>query len=47
MTRSTVPQGLDGHGLDRSSFEARMQPSGCMLAPQDDGQMFTLQGDPI
>jgi len=37
----------NGHGVRLSSFEASMQSSGCMLAPQDDGQMFMLLRDSI
>src|SRR5207248_9766403 len=54
MTRATVPQGLDGHRFGRSppiksgtgSFEARMQPSGCMLASQDDDQCLCCAAIP-
>jgi hypothetical protein len=37
MTGAILPQSRRGLDLGRSSFEASMQPIGCMLAPQDDG----------
>jgi hypothetical protein len=37
MTGTILPHPPRGLDLGRSSFEARMQPTGCMLAPQDDG----------
>jgi len=40
MAGAIVPQERDGHALGRSSLEASMQPRGCMLAPQDDGQIY-------
>src|SRR5437588_9044957 len=43
MPRATLPQGLDGPDFGRSSFEARMQPSGCMLAPQDDVRCYAAR----